>query len=436
MASAQGSRRRSIDEGRCPIAVVGVIVLVLPLFIPSFVSSLVTKMMIYGLFGMSLNLIWGYANIPSFGHAAFFGVGAYTAGDPRPQGRHLQLLARPAAGHHRRRRSSRPSWAFPRSGCSGWGRAPSTPSTSFWPPSPSASCSRAWPSPCGRSPAAAPACRASRSRTSGSASRSTRGRYYYLVFVICVICLFLMYRIVNSHYGYALRGIHDNEKRMQALGYNTWLYKYTSWIIAAVFGGVAGVLFAYFGSTLVPNNIAMVTSDISFLLVILGGTTVFFGPLVAAVFYVGIEYLASIYLPQRWPLIFGAMFVIAIMMIPWTKGRYRDWARDPAAVEEGDPWRCLRLRAYRCTSAAWPRSRTSPSASSRASGWPSSAPTAPARPPSSTCSPGNSSPRAARCSSRARTSPTPRSSRARIWAWPAPSRSPASSPTRASWSTP
>ncbi len=51
----------------------------LPLFIPSFVSSLVTKMMIFGLFGMSLNLIWGYANIPSFGHAAFFGVGAYTA---------------------------------------------------------------------------------------------------------------------------------------------------------------------------------------------------------------------------------------------------------------------------------------------------------------------------------------------------------------------
>ena len=80
------------------------------------------------------------------------------------------------------------------------------------------------------------------------------------------------------------------------------------------------MLFAYFGSTLVPNNLAMVTSDISFLLVILGGTTVFFGPLVAAVFYVGVEYLASIYMPQRWPFIFGAMFVIAIMMIPWTQG--------------------------------------------------------------------------------------------------------------------
>ena len=65
--------------------------------------------------------------------------------------------------------------------------------------------------------------------------------------MIGVICLFLMYRIVSSHYGYALRGIHDNEKRMQALGYNTWLYKYTSWIVAGVFGGIAGVLFAYFG---------------------------------------------------------------------------------------------------------------------------------------------------------------------------------------------
>ncbi len=132
-----------------------------------------------------------------------------------------------------------------------------------------------------------------------------------------------MYRVVTSHYGYALRGIHDNEKRMQALGYNTWLYKYTSWIIAAVFGGVAGVLFAYFGTALIPNNIAMATSDISFLLVILGGTTVFFGPLVGGIFYVGIEYVVSIYLPERWPLIFGALIVIAIMAIPWSKDRYQ-----------------------------------------------------------------------------------------------------------------
>ena len=77
---AAAARRRSFIEMLLPIGVVAVIVLVLPLFIPSFISSLVTKMMIYGLFGMSLNLIWGYAGIPSFGHAAFFGVGGYATG--------------------------------------------------------------------------------------------------------------------------------------------------------------------------------------------------------------------------------------------------------------------------------------------------------------------------------------------------------------------
>jgi branched-chain amino acid transport system permease protein len=150
----------------------------------------------------------------------------------------------------------------------------------------------------------------------GLGFRITSGRYYYLVFVLLVVCLYIIWRIVNSHYGYALRGIHDNEKRMQALGYNTWLYKYTSWIIAAVFAGVAGVMFAYYGSTLIPNNLAMITSDIAFLLVIMGSSTTFFGPLVASVVYVGVEYLASLYLPDRWPLIFGAMFVVTIMVIP------------------------------------------------------------------------------------------------------------------------
>ena len=158
---------------------------------------------------------------------------------------------------------------------------------------------------------------------------------------------------------------------MQALGYNTWLYKYTSWIVAAVFGGVAGVLFAYFGSTLVPNNLAMVTSDISFLLVILGGTTVFFGPLVAAVFFVGVGTWPASTCPSGGLFIFGAVFVIAIMIIPWTKGRYQGLGTEVLRLwRKVSSWRCLRLRTFRYISGAFPRSRTSLSASSRARGWP------------------------------------------------------------------
>jgi|WetSurMetagenome_2_1015567.scaffolds.fasta_scaffold06903_7 branched-chain amino acid transport system permease protein len=298
-----------------PVLVIAVIVLVLPLFIPSFVASLVTKMMIYGLFGVSLNIIWGYAGIPSFGHAAFFGVGAYGAGililKAGISNFWLNLLLALIATAVIAAILGVPAFRVFGVGAGAvnpiyfllatiaFGEILSRVAIAVRPVTGGSTGLSGIPEP-----------------QLGFGFRVTSGRYYYLVFVLVAICLYIVWRIVNSHYGYALRGIHDNEKRMQALGYNTWLYKYTSWIIAAVFGGMAGVLFAYYGNTLMPNNMAMVTSDIAFLLVIMGSATTFFGPLVASVIYVGIEYLASLYLKDRWPLIFGAMFVITIMVIP------------------------------------------------------------------------------------------------------------------------
>ena len=297
------------------VTVVGVIILLLPLFIPSFVSSLVTKMMIYGLFGMSLNIIWGYAGIPSFGHAAFFGAGGYAVGILSLKvGIHsfwLNLLLAIVSTAVIAAILGVPAFRVFGVGAGNvnpiyfllatiaFGEILSRVAISVRPVTGGSTGMSGIPEP-----------------ALGLGFRVTSGRFYYLVFVIVVICLFLIYRVVNSHYGYALRGIHDNERRMQALGYNTWLYKYTAWIIAAVFGGIAGVLFAYHDGTMIPSSMAMVTSDIAFLLVIMGSTTTFFGPLVASVVYVGVEYLASDYLHQRWPLIFGAMFVFTIMVIP------------------------------------------------------------------------------------------------------------------------
>ncbi len=309
-----GKGARSFVETGLPVLAIGVVVLLLPLFLPTFVSSLVTKMMIFALFGMSLNLIWGYTGIPSFGHAAFFGLGGYGAGVLVLRvditnfwlGLLFALLLTAAVAA---------ILGFPAFRVFGVGASDNPiyfllTTIAF-------------------GELLARAAIALRPITGGSTGLAgiphpdlgfgitvTAGRYYYLVFVIFVVCLFIIYRIVNSHYGYALRGIHDNERRMQALGYNTWLYKYTSWIIAAVFGGVAGVMFAYFGGIMVPNNLSMITSDIAFLVVILGSTTTFFGPIVGSVAFVGVEYLASLYLPERWPLILGSLFVVTIMFIP------------------------------------------------------------------------------------------------------------------------
>jgi branched-chain amino acid transport system permease protein len=314
-AAAAAGAPRPFVAVTLPILVLGVIVLVLPLFIPSFVSSLVTKMMIYALFGLSLNIIWGYAGIPSFGHAAFFGVGGYATGililRAGIDNFWLNLLLAIIAAAVIAAILGVPAFRVFGVGAGAanpiyfllatiaFGELLSRGAIALRPVTGGSTGISGIPQP-----------------DLGFGVKIDSGNYYYLVFVILVICTYLIYRIVNSHYGYSLRGIHDNERRMQALGYNTWLYKYTAWILAGVFGGISGVLFAYFGGTMVPNNLAMITSDIAFLIVILGSTTVFFGPIVASIVFVGVEYIASLYLPARWPLIFGAMFVVTIMLVP------------------------------------------------------------------------------------------------------------------------
>jgi branched-chain amino acid transport system permease protein len=310
----RGSGRGTLVEMALPILAACAVILVLPLFLPTFVSSLVTKIMIYSLFGASLNIIWGYAGIPSFGHAAFFGLGGYAAGvlvlRAGISNFWLGLLVAVIAAA-----AVAAVLGVPAFRVFGVGAAANPiyfllTTIAF-------------------GELLARGAIALRSVTGGSTGLAgiprpdlgfgvtvEPGGYYYLVFLILVVSLFVMYRVVNSHYGYALRGIHDNERRMQALGYNTWFYKYSSWVIAAAFAGVAGVLFAYFGGIMVPNNMGMITSDIAFLVVILGSSTTFFGPIVGSIVYVGVEYAASLYLPERWPLILGGLFVCTIMFLP------------------------------------------------------------------------------------------------------------------------
>ena len=331
-AAAPGTPKRTprspLIEVVLPVVVIGILILILPLFIPSFISSLVTKMMIYGLFGMSLNILWGYAGIPSFGHAAFFGVGGYAAGvlvlKLGISNFWLNLLLAIVVTALVAAILGVPAFRVFGVGAGNanpiyfllatiaFGEILSRVAISIRPVTGGSTGLAGIPEP-----------------DLGLGFDITSGRYYYLVFFVTVVCIYIMYRIVNSRYGYALRGIHDNERRMQALGYNTWMYKYTSWIIAAAFGGVAGVMFAYFGGIMHPNNLAMITSDIAFLIVILGSATIFFGPLVASMLYVGIEYLASLYLPDRWPLILGALFVVTIMVIPEGLGVWilKGWRR-------------------------------------------------------------------------------------------------------------
>jgi branched-chain amino acid transport system permease protein len=311
---AERGKAAAILRAWLPAIAIVILLLVLPTFVPSYIQSLVTKMMIFALFGVSMNILWGFGGIPTFGHAAYFGFGGYVCGILIIHGGisnfwvNLLLVvvftALLAAG-----------LGIPAFRVYGVGASDN--------PIYFLLVTLAFGELLVRVAISA------RGLTGGSTGLAgipypnlglpitiDSYSFYFLVLGIVAVCLILVYRLVNSHYGYALRGIHDNERRMQALGYNTWLYKYSSYIIAGGFGGVAGCLFAYFGGVMVPGNMGMAMTDIVFLIVILGSASWYFGPVIGAVVVVGVEYLSSVYVPDRWPLIMGTIIVVAIMVIP------------------------------------------------------------------------------------------------------------------------
>jgi branched-chain amino acid transport system permease protein len=141
----------------------------------------------------------------------------------------------------------------------------------------------------------------------------TATNFYFFVFLFFVISYFLIYRIVNSHFGNILKGIRENELRMRTLGYNTWLYKYIAYIIGGFFAGLGGVFFVYEMEFTTPELLGIQYSFMGLLMIILGGTGTIFGPVIGAVLIVLAEVIISLIAPVRWPLILGLIYVVTIM---------------------------------------------------------------------------------------------------------------------------
>jgi branched-chain amino acid transport system permease protein len=139
--------------------------------------------------------------------------------------------------------------------------------------------------------------------------------FYYLVFIFFALCYFILKKIVDSSFGRSLVGIRVNEARMQALGFNTWAHKYITFIVSGLFAGVAGVLFAFFYGIMVPEHLALTTSASGMLMVVIGGPGTLFGPVIGALMIIMLEHYASIYSPERWPLILGCVFVLCVIFL-------------------------------------------------------------------------------------------------------------------------
>jgi branched-chain amino acid transport system permease protein len=298
---------------------VAALLALLPFGLPPYAMTLLTEALIMGLFAMSLDLMVGYARLISFGHAAAYGLGAYTCGNillhtdiPLP-------FAVLMAG------------AF--SGVVGIGVAwicTQATGVSFsmltlalaqllyavafkWTPVTGASDGLAG---IPRSPGPL-----------GITYFATKTGFYYLT-MACLFGSFLFARgLVRSPFGAVLRGIRENEAKTVSLGYNTRFYKIAVVAASYMLGGLAGALYAPFAGFANTELLFWLLSGQVLIMVIVGGTGTLVGPILGAVFFLLVQQQLSTY-TDSWALFFGVIFIGFVLFAPeGLLGLFRRWAR-------------------------------------------------------------------------------------------------------------
>ena len=276
---------------------------VFPLFAAAYPVKLLEEILIWGIFAMSLDLLMGYAGMVSFGHSAFFGVGGYVAAlllKSAPGA--LAALALPALaaglcalviGFFSIRVSGvyfiMLTLAF---------------SQMFY----AVAFQAAWLG------AEDGIVGVPRPRILGVNLAEPMSFHLYLV-ALCALAALVLWRVVRSPFGHVLRGIHENEARMQAVGYPVNRYKLLAFVIAGVIAGVAGSLYSQFTGSITPDAFFWTTSGEVLLMVIIGGTGTLGGAALGAAAFILLQTLVSSY-ANRWMLILGLTFITLVLFAP------------------------------------------------------------------------------------------------------------------------
>lgn len=141
---------------------------------------------------------------------------------------------------------------------------------------------------------------------------NNRVTLYYVIFFFLVLCLFVMWRIVNSRFGMVIRGIKSNETRMEGIGISTYRYKLAAFVIAGVMCGLAGILEANFEKFVSPDTLNWPRSGEMIFMIVLGGMGSLFGPVIGAIVYWLLQdVLADI--TEYWQIIFGPLLILVVL---------------------------------------------------------------------------------------------------------------------------
>jgi branched-chain amino acid transport system permease protein len=275
--------------------------LIAPLIIPKFYVYILAVIFVTALLAMSLNLVVGHGGLFQFHHAAFYGVGAYTAG---------LILAK----------TSWPWWigfiagpvaaAFTgyliglfcvRLNKLYFGMLQISLGSLIW------AIAFRW------------------YRLTGGDDGihgipmpefiSSLKSSYYFVLIILAVCLILMYLILKSPFGTTLQAIRDNPERCAAVGINVKRHQLMAIVVATFFAGVAGVLFIAVEGSIFPDLLFWVLSLEVFIMCLLGGWFTFGGPILGAAMIVSLRTFVGTY-TEYWTLILGIILILLIFFLP------------------------------------------------------------------------------------------------------------------------
>lgn len=161
----------------------------------------------------------------------------------------------------------------------------------------------------------------SRSEFPSFLSMQTNTQLYYWILAVLLLSIFFTWRLVMARFGRVIVGSRYNDERMQAMGFNTYRYRLTCYVISAMMCSLAGVLLGNFSGFISPDMISWSRSGELIFMAIIGGVGTFFGPLIGTLVFVLLEEGLSA-ITTYWHLIFGIMLVALVMS---GKGGINGW---------------------------------------------------------------------------------------------------------------
>jgi len=279
---------------------VAALFLLLPFLTPYY--SLATEMLIFAIFAVGYDIIFGYTGLLSFGHAIFFGIGAYGTGlvlvrlvpslfvalviaigvsllvssiiaflSIRIRGIYFVMITLAFCQMFY-------FIAFKWKGLTGGDNGfHGVPRTSF-----------------------------------GPINLDSEVTFYFFILGIFCLSVLLAFRIVRSPFGRVLKALKENEDRARSVGYNTTRFKTIAFMISAFFASLAGGLYAVHSNFVPLDTLSISMSGDVVIMALLGGIGTLYGPILGAMLIVYLKNLLSNWI-GNWNLILGAIFIVSVL---------------------------------------------------------------------------------------------------------------------------